>query len=79
MIITMIMMMMMMNLIKLDVFPALAIIINIQSFHHRNHHHHPNNHNHHHQAVVKVDDSGPGIIAGLNAGCWTVGIAKTVR
>merc|ERR1711994_43643 len=24
-----------------------------------------------------VDDSGPGIIAGLNAGCWTVGIAKT--
>ena len=28
---------------------------------------------------MKVDDSGPGIIAGLNAGCWTVGIAKTVR
>jgi phosphonoacetaldehyde hydrolase len=39
------------NMVKLDVFPA--------------------------QAVVKVDDSGPGIIAGLNAGCWTVGIAKT--
>jgi len=28
-------------------------------------------------AVVKVDDSGPGIVAGLRAGCWTVGIAKT--
>merc|ERR1712012_595790 len=27
--------------------------------------------------MVKVDDSGPVIIAGLNAGCWTVGIAKT--
>merc|ERR1712183_247140 len=29
------------------------------------------------QAVVKVDDTSSGIIAGLNAGCWTVGIAKT--
>merc|ERR1712083_1090797 len=43
--------MILLNMVKLDVFPA--------------------------QAVVKVDDSGPGIIAGLNAGCWTVGIAKT--
>ena len=31
------------------------------------------------QAVVKVDDTTSGITAGLNAGCWTVGIAKTVR
>ena len=31
------------------------------------------------QAVVKVDDTTSGIVAGLNAGCWTVGIAKTVR
>ena len=30
------------------------------------------------KAVVKVDDSAPGIVAGLHAGCWTVGIAKTV-
>ena len=81
------------NMVKLDVFPAQAMIRNIQSSHHRNchhhlnnhrhhhcnHHHDPNNHRHHPQAVVKVDDSGPGIIAGLNAGCWTVGIAKTVR
>jgi len=29
------------------------------------------------QAVVKVDDTSSGIIAGLNAGCWTVGIAAT--
>merc|ERR1719315_775634 len=29
------------------------------------------------QAVVKVDDTTSGITAGLNAGCWTVGIAKT--
>jgi len=29
------------------------------------------------QAVVKVDDTSSGIIAGLSAGCWTVGIAKT--
>lgn len=28
-------------------------------------------------AVVKCDDSAPGIIAGLHAGTWTVGIAKT--
>ena len=31
------------------------------------------------QAVVKVDDTTSGIVAGLVAGCWTVGIAKTVR
>jgi beta-phosphoglucomutase-like phosphatase (HAD superfamily) len=30
------------------------------------------------QAVVKVDDTEGGIEAGLHAGCWTVGIAKTV-
>merc|ERR1711992_318406 len=29
------------------------------------------------QAVVKVDDTTSGITAGLNAGCWTVGVAKT--
>merc|ERR1712212_1245064 len=29
------------------------------------------------QAVVKCDDTTSGITAGLNAGCWTVGIAKT--
>jgi len=29
------------------------------------------------QAVVKVDDTTSGIVAGLNAGCWTVGVAKT--
>jgi len=29
------------------------------------------------QAVVKVDDTTSGIVAGLHAGCWTVGIAKT--
>merc|ERR1719400_1022722 len=29
------------------------------------------------QAVVKVDDTTSGIVAGINAGCWTVGIAKT--
>jgi len=29
------------------------------------------------QAVVKVDDTTSGITAGLSAGCWTVGIAKT--
>jgi len=27
---------------------------------------------------VKVDDTGSGIEAGLHAGCWTVGVAKTV-
>merc|ERR1719461_1347274 len=27
--------------------------------------------------VVKVDDTTSGIVAGLNAGCWTVGVAKT--
>merc|ERR1712073_122874 len=29
------------------------------------------------QAVVKVDDTTSGIVAGINAGCWTVGVAKT--
>ena len=29
--------------------------------------------------MVKVDDTTSGIEAGLHAGCWTVGIAKTVR
>jgi len=29
------------------------------------------------QAVVKVDDTTSGIEAGLIAGCWTVGVAKT--
>jgi phosphonoacetaldehyde hydrolase len=29
------------------------------------------------EAVVKVDDTGPGIEAGLNASTWTIGIAKT--
>ncbi len=29
------------------------------------------------QAVVKVDDTPPGIAEGLNAGTWTVGLAKT--
>jgi len=29
------------------------------------------------QAVVKCDDTTSGIVAGLHAGCWTVGIAKT--
>jgi beta-phosphoglucomutase-like phosphatase (HAD superfamily) len=27
---------------------------------------------------VKVDDTTSGIEAGIHAGCWTVGIAKTV-
>jgi phosphonoacetaldehyde hydrolase len=29
------------------------------------------------EAVVKVDDTKPGISEGLNAGAWTVGLAKT--
>jgi phosphonoacetaldehyde hydrolase len=29
------------------------------------------------QAVVKVDDTRPGITSGLNAGTWTVGLSKT--
>jgi len=29
------------------------------------------------QAVVKVDDTKPGIEEGLNAGTWTIGLAKT--
>ena len=28
---------------------------------------------------MKVDDTTSGIEAGLIAGCWTVGVAKTVR
>lgn len=31
------------------------------------------------EAVVKVDDTVDGIKEGLTAGCWTVGVAKTVR
>ena len=27
---------------------------------------------------MKVDDTDTGIEAGLHAGCWTVGVAKTV-
>ena len=30
------------------------------------------------KAVVKVDDTTDGITAGRIAGCWTVGVAKTV-
>ncbi|HMR63037.1 MAG TPA: phosphonoacetaldehyde hydrolase, partial [Anaerolineae bacterium] len=29
------------------------------------------------EAIVKVDDTVPGLEAGLNAGMWTIGIAKT--
>ncbi len=29
------------------------------------------------EAVVKVDDTRPGISEGLNAGTWTIGVAKT--
>lgn len=29
------------------------------------------------EAVVKVDDTKPGIAEGLNAGTWTIGLAKT--
>lgn len=29
------------------------------------------------EAVVKVDDTLPGLEAGLNAGMWTIGVAKT--
>lgn len=29
------------------------------------------------QAVVKIDDTKPGIEEGLNAGVWTIGLAKT--
>lgn len=28
-------------------------------------------------AVVKVDDTAPGLAEGLNAGCWTVGVAAS--
>jgi phosphonoacetaldehyde hydrolase len=28
-------------------------------------------------AVVKVDDTAPGIAEGINAGCWTVGVAAS--
>ena len=57
------------NMVRLDVYPAQVIIINQVSDHYVQHF----------QAVVKVDDTTSGITAGLNAGCWTVGIAKTVR
>ena len=30
------------------------------------------------RAVVKVDDTAGGITAGIAAGCWTVGVTKTV-
>jgi len=30
------------------------------------------------EAIVKVDDTADGVREGLNAGCWTVGVAKTV-
>ena len=30
------------------------------------------------EAVVKVDDTVDGIKEGIAAGCWTVGVAKTV-
>jgi len=29
------------------------------------------------EAVIKVDDTKPGIVEGLNAGTWTIGLAKT--
>ena len=58
------------NMVRLDVFPAQVPMIT--------------SHNNNLfmitlQAVVKCDDTTSGITAGLNAGCWTVGIAKTVR
>lgn len=31
------------------------------------------------EAIVKVDDTADGMREGLHAGCWTVGLAKTVR
>lgn len=31
------------------------------------------------EAIVKVDDTADGMKEGLHAGCWTVGLAKTVR
>ena len=30
------------------------------------------------EALVKVDDTVDGIREGIAAGCWTIGIAKTV-
>ena len=30
------------------------------------------------EAIVKVDDTVDGITEGISAGCWTVGVAKTV-
>ena len=29
------------------------------------------------EAVVKIDDTQPGIAEGLNAGVWTIGLSKT--
>ena len=29
------------------------------------------------ERVVKVDDTAPGLAEGLNAGCWTVGVAAS--
>ena len=31
------------------------------------------------EAIVKVDDTADGVREGLHAGCWTIGLAKTVR
>jgi phosphonoacetaldehyde hydrolase len=28
-------------------------------------------------SVVKVDDTAPGLLEGINAGCWTVGVAAS--
>ena len=58
------------NMVRLDVYPAKVIIINQVSIDHQFKNF---------QAVVKVDDTTSGITAGLNVGCWTVVIAKTVR
>ena len=30
------------------------------------------------QAVVKVDDTSDGVLEGITAGCWSVGLARTV-
>lgn len=31
------------------------------------------------EAIVKVDDTADGVREGTSAGCWSVGLAKTVR
>jgi len=30
------------------------------------------------QAVVKVDDTADGVSEGVTAGCWSIGLARTV-